>query len=342
MRLTSLYLFLILITTSACGSKNNSANAVENQNMDAAAAMAQVVNAAAEKKDAPKVKPDTLDHSLKSSQEAVDWMKQSGHWDKYSKGIIPGIATQSLEYAEKLLRSRYPYFAIVDKGSMFVILYDKYGQELKAYKMACSRYYGHKHKFRDNRTPEGFFEAEGIYNSTDWKYTNDDGYTSPAKGVYGPRFIRLKTPVTRQVGIHGTNSPNSPGHRVSHGCIRLRNENILDLVKYAEKGMPIIVNPGPKDDAVNKKENCHVVMLNLGKIKDRLVTEAEAEEILKKQNGATAKDSTKTAADEKELELKKDTATVKEPAKTEEPVKKEEPAKQDEPAQPEEPANSPE
>ena len=68
--------------------------------------------------------------------------------------------------------------------------------------MACAKNYGTKHKKADSRTPEGFFEVEGIYNSTDWLYTDDDGVTSKKKGQFGPRFIRLKIPVTSQIGIH--------------------------------------------------------------------------------------------------------------------------------------------
>ncbi len=307
MKFTSLYLFLILLASNACGTESNSSTAAETNAQDNTPTLMDAVNAAVEKGTQTKtVRPDTLDYKLKTPQDAIDWMKKSGHWDKYKQGIIPGIASQSLTYAEKLLRNSYPYFVIADKGSMHVILYDKYGIEQKAYKMACSRNYGHKHKFRDNRTPEGFFYAQGIYDSTDWKYTNDDGYTSPAKGVYGPRFIRIAP----MVGIHGTNSPNSPGLRVSHGCIRLHNTNILDLVKYAQKGMPIIVNPGPKDDAVNKQEDCHIVMLNLGKIKETIISTAEADAIVKRQNGEQEKTSTdstekKVPADEDpKLELK--------------------------------------
>ncbi|MCM1348436.1 MAG: L,D-transpeptidase [Firmicutes bacterium] len=270
--------------------------------------------------------------SLASAETTLNFMKNSGHWDKYRQGIIPTIMDQSLDYARRLLRSTHDHFIIVDKQSMNVILYDKYGREEKCYKMACSRYYGTKHKRRDNRTPEGFFSASGIYNSTDWLYTNDDGYTSPARGQFGPRFIRLKTPVTTQVGIHGTSARHSPGHRVSHGCIRIQNEQILELVKYATVGMPIIVNPSDRDRKVNESEGVHVTQLNIGKG----INTPEPKE--------DKKDKSKEEASEKETKADSTATTTPATENVEAPVKEnaaEEPAKTDTPKPTEPEKNEP-
>jgi hypothetical protein len=42
-------------------------------------------------------------------------------------------------------------------------------------------------------------------------------------------------------GIHGTNAPTSIGHSVSHGCIRLRNEDIEVLYRIVPVGAPVYV-----------------------------------------------------------------------------------------------------
>lgn len=193
-----------------------------------------------------------------SSSEAVEYMRESGHWNDYKRGILPIMAEEELEYCERLINNKYNRFIIVDKARMKVILYDRYGVTEKEYGMACARNYGTKHKKADSRTPEGFFSAEGIYDSTDWLFTDDNGVTSQKKGQFGPRFIRLKCPNTSQIGIHGTVAPWSIGHRVSHGCIRLTNENILELVKLVEIGMPVIVSPGSRDMAVNESEGYYI------------------------------------------------------------------------------------
>ena len=41
--------------------------------------------------------------------------------------------------------------------------------------------------------------------------------------------------------IHGTNDPGSIGHFVSHGCIRMFNEDILDLYARVRVGTEVIV-----------------------------------------------------------------------------------------------------
>lgn len=43
------------------------------------------------------------------------------------------------------------------------------------------------------------------------------------------------------VGIHGTNAPELLPGRVSHGCIRLRNEDILRLGKLMPVGTPVTI-----------------------------------------------------------------------------------------------------
>lgn len=219
------------------------------------------------------VRDSVLDYHVSTSEDAIRFMNESPDSAKYADGVIGSIAKDDVAYAEKLLRSRYNHFIIADKQSMRVILYDRFGRQVKAYKMACSKRYGTKHKRRDNRTPEGFFTAEGVYDSTDWLYTDDDGNTSPTKGQFGPKFIRLRTNVSSQIGIHGTCAPWSVGRRASHGCMRLTNENILELVEFVEVGMPIIVNPSDRDQEVNLEEDCEVSQLMFGKPR-RKVTKA--------------------------------------------------------------------
>lgn len=211
-----------------------------------------------EQPDTVKVEEEKDIPDFEGSNEVVEYINSLPDADMYRGGAIMSAAHHAPEYAEKLLKSKYSKFIVVDKASMRVILYDKYGQILKAYDMACAKNYGTKHKKADSRTPEGFFSVEGIYDSTDWLFTDDNGRTSKKKGQFGPRFIRLRIPNTSQIGIHGTCSPWSMGHRASHGCIRILNENILELVDLVEIGMPVIVLPGKRDRAVNREEGYHI------------------------------------------------------------------------------------
>lgn len=214
----------------------------------------------------PKVLPP-----LDTKSQILAYMRSAPDSTKYMSGVLPKVLEASEDYARRLLTSEYDKFIIVDKNKMTVTLYDSYGDTIKQYGTACAKNYGTKHQKADSRTPEGFFSVQGIYDSTDWLFTDDDGVTSKVKGQFGPRFIRLKIPKTSQIGIHGTVAPWSIGHRVSHGCIRVTNENILELVELVDSGMPVIINPGARDVAVNEMEDCEVPWIDTdGKMKSKI------------------------------------------------------------------------
>ena len=71
-------------------------------------------------------------------------------------------------------------------------------------------------------------------------------YSSP---VYGPlafgtsarSSVLTDWPAGGYVGIHGTNEPEILPGRVSHGCIRLRNEDILKLAQLMPVGTPLTI-----------------------------------------------------------------------------------------------------
>ena len=54
-----------------------------------------------------------------------------------------------------------------------------------------------------------------------------------------------------QYRIHGTNAPDTIGHHVSSGCIRLTNDNIVDLFSRVHVGTRVVVLPlSPRDRIV--------------------------------------------------------------------------------------------
>jgi hypothetical protein len=57
------------------------------------------------------------------------------------------------------------------------------------------------------------------------------------KGVLGTRRLVLGD----GYGIHGTNNPSSIGRSVSHGCVRMRNEDIEKLFEMVPIGTPVFI-----------------------------------------------------------------------------------------------------
>jgi len=58
----------------------------------------------------------------------------------------------------------------------------------------------------------------------------------------GARAIYLGSSVYR---IHGTNMPETIGHKVSSGCIRMLNADVIDLYSRVTVGTKIVVLPSP-------------------------------------------------------------------------------------------------
>ena len=71
------------------------------------------------------------------------------------------------------------------------------------------------------------------------------GFDNP---VYGPvafgtnaRSVLTDWPGGGYIGIHGTNEPELLPGRVSHGCVRLRNEDIVALSRLMPVGTPLTI-----------------------------------------------------------------------------------------------------
>jgi hypothetical protein len=56
-------------------------------------------------------------------------------------------------------------------------------------------------------------------------------------GVLGTHRLNLGN----GYAIHGTNQPRSIGHAVSHGCVRVRNEDIETLYAMVPVGTPVYI-----------------------------------------------------------------------------------------------------
>lgn len=57
-------------------------------------------------------------------------------------------------------------------------------------------------------------------------------------GPYGAYWMGLSK---RHYGIHGTNRPSSIGKRVSRGCIRMKNTDVLELAELIPVGTQVII-----------------------------------------------------------------------------------------------------
>ena len=110
----------------------------------------------------------------------------------------------------------------------------------------------HQWKFS---TPRGMMrirrmEKDPLWEAPDWHYV-EKGLKPPPQndpsrtmaGIMGSTAIYLGD----GIAIHGTNSPqllmnpDPDARRVSHGCIRLTNENARELMHMVDVGTPVLI-----------------------------------------------------------------------------------------------------
>ena len=65
------------------------------------------------------------------------------------------------------------------------------------------------------------------------------------RNSYGPRWMSLgnaKTGTYKRYGIHGTNAPNSIGNHISSGCVRMYNEDVIELFDLVPVGTRVTIH----------------------------------------------------------------------------------------------------
>ena len=63
----------------------------------------------------------------------------------------------------------------------------------------------------------------------------------PGGSPHNPMGVAALTLSGGQYAIHGTNAPGSVGGFVSYGCIRMYNEDVLDLFGRVDLGTTVVV-----------------------------------------------------------------------------------------------------
>ncbi|HYF84322.1 MAG TPA: L,D-transpeptidase family protein [Clostridia bacterium] len=95
------------------------------------------------------------------------------------------------------------------------------GEQIKKFSVAIGT--------NENPSPIGIFR---VIEKGDW-----------GKG-FGGRWMGLNVP-WGVYGIHGTTKPSSIGRAASHGCIRMRNRDIVELYKLVKHGTTVEIYGGP-------------------------------------------------------------------------------------------------
>lgn len=93
-------------------------------------------------------------------------------------------------------------------------------------------------------TPTGKFKIIDMQQNPAWQHPLTGKIVPPGgDNPLGTRWIGFWTDGQNFVGFHGTPQEELVGQAVSHGCLRMRNQDVLALYNLVNIGTPVLVEP---------------------------------------------------------------------------------------------------
>lgn len=96
----------------------------------------------------------------------------------------------------------------------------------------------------DWQTPLGTFKVQSMRENPRWQHPITKAAIAPGPdNPLGTHWIGFLEEGDFFIGIHGTNQGHLIGEAVSHGCVRMLNDDIQAVFERVKIGTPVIVKP---------------------------------------------------------------------------------------------------
>lgn len=93
-------------------------------------------------------------------------------------------------------------------------------------------------------TPTGEYQVLQKISDPVWQHPFTGEIVPPGpENPLGSRWIGFWTDGTNYIGFHGTPNEETVGQAISHGCVRMFNQDVLALFEKVKVGTPVIVEP---------------------------------------------------------------------------------------------------
>lgn len=92
-------------------------------------------------------------------------------------------------------------------------------------------------------TPAGTFKVQQMYENPAWQHpiTGEEIPPGSKDNPLGKRWIGFTSQDKLLIGFHGATDYSLIGQAVSHGCLRMKNADVIALYKQVQVGTPVIV-----------------------------------------------------------------------------------------------------
>jgi lipoprotein-anchoring transpeptidase ErfK/SrfK len=168
---------------------------------------------------------------------SVSWRSHFSKLTLNSLGL-PVIAGENFSFGAALSPSTSEYLGrsrlIVDLSDRVVYVYLD-NQLFATYPVAVGQ--------SGWETPIGSFQVLKMNKNPAWSQPiTGEVFPAGAKNnPLGDRWISFWSDGRHQIGFHGTNQEQLVGQAVSHGCVRMRNQDIRAMYQQITRGTPVIV-----------------------------------------------------------------------------------------------------
>ena len=134
----------------------------------------------------------------------------------------------------------YPHLKL-KLGERRVYLIEEEGKPGEAFLVAIGR--------KPYETPKGTFRINQMVKNPDWLVIDFKNPNKPPKGRIPPgpnnplglRWISFASAHGWEVGFHGTAKEHVLGQAVSHGCVRMKNADVVKVYDKVQLGTTVIV-----------------------------------------------------------------------------------------------------
>jgi lipoprotein-anchoring transpeptidase ErfK/SrfK len=151
------------------------------------------------------------------------------------RGVVEAVDDSSRTYLLLRLQER----------TLYMVTYDVAGgapTDVQSFPVAIGR--------REYETPTGVFAVTDKATDPDWVQFD---WKDPSRAIrlvppgpdnpLGRRWIGFASGYGWQIGFHGTPHPELLGQAVSHGCVRMRNDDVVKVYDRVRIGTVVIVQP---------------------------------------------------------------------------------------------------
>ncbi|KAA5602024.1 L,D-transpeptidase [Blastochloris sulfoviridis] len=160
------------------------------------------------------------------------WNRSGGYDSRASSGFDPRFERQFVDYSGPY----GPGTVVIDTENRFLFLVQPGGKAIR-YGVGVGRpgflWHGVKEITAKREWPDWRPPAEMLKRRPDLPVFMAGGPDNPL----GARAMYLGSSMYR---IHGSNEPETIGHAVSSGCIRMRNEDVIDLYGRVKVGTKVV------------------------------------------------------------------------------------------------------